>query len=1061
MLVRRWICLPNSYRLFKKLSHRPISHTVGLRPPTVCNCIRNGQYRYVNTDDAKISENVTNKDNTLRESVSLFPNKSFKLYNSSMASEELLEKLIAGLSSDIHQKRRVYKNDFIRVLNKVKELNFSTKKQGLLLISCCAELLPDETPSCRMDLIEQVWIALKPHTEFGVEHYNELLRVYIANNRTLNVSSFIQQMGKVKPNTLTYELILEALGEVGDLNQATEVIANMKAAGLPATEEIFNSLIMCQGKSGNLANIKEVLTMMKSLKLEPSVDTYTATIRAYAFNKKQDLVLKEMQKAQQNGLQFSEMHIMKIVKMLASVGLYEAIPKALKFLPEDILKTPSISPYMQSVSTALVFQNHPVAALEIYKCLPLPSFGPKDDQGLHGRSLVRDCVKASIGSGVISLIAEELMSSGRNPIALQNACEAALQLGKVPLALDLFTRMKQMGMPVRPHYFWPILLHTSKTYGEKGIMNTLSTMVKMDVKPDYETIMTYTLPYVSFTSPQNLMKKFQDTGLSVSTVLTPMMETLLNTGQVRAASEICELFEGKVDTDVLLRSVVKGYLISLDVKSTIHILEDVTAKAMDKNKDWVGRFLCVFMRHKKVKEDLSDFMAIVQALKETSLKISTSAADYCISRLPEIYDQQTTENFRNNLIDITDERLIDDSDIFVQQMLHPKNMNEVSLRAHLNELEAKGMNTRGVLRKLLQQYCRENNLPAALEILDKCKKEGVFLSAGMKAAIFDLHVKLGELEAAELALVDLNKSFPNFTLDEFKVIDFATLMVYRNRIKPAFDLISEQSKNRRVIGGRSVSMNCWRLLSAMASHGNVDDTRRMFHLLTELRYCKPTNTVLGPLVRVHLNDNNIEAATKEFVTLANKYNKTPLKHELLCKILTTMGDGGSEETFIINEKSNGSMNKLVQKVLNIDKKVHGPGDVQLTLMAALADVGYKRTLRKMLLDPKVKFHPDALLRHCERFADEKKISALETVAECVKDLRFFNVQDLYNMMLEVYQRDNNYKDGLALWTKMQEADVTPSQKFIRNLCSLCTANNKDIPADLAVLLDKETRQAIP
>lgn len=52
-------------------------------------------------------------------------------------------------------------------------------------------------------------------------------------------------------------------------------------------------------------------------------------------------------------------------------------------------------------------------------------------------------------------------------------------------------------------------------------------------------------------------------------------------------------------------------------------------------------------------------------------------------------------------------------------------MNESSLKAHLIELEAKGMNTRGVLRKLLQQYCREGNLNAAREIVDKCEKEGV------------------------------------------------------------------------------------------------------------------------------------------------------------------------------------------------------------------------------------------------------------------------------------------------------------------------------------------------
>lgn len=52
-------------------------------------------------------------------------------------------------------------------------------------------------------------------------------------------------------------------------------------------------------------------------------------------------------------------------------------------------------------------------------------------------------------------------------------------------------------------------------------------------------------------------------------------------------------------------------------------------------------------------------------------------------------------------------------------------MDEASLKAHLAELEAKGMNTRGVLRKLLQVYCREGNLPAAREIVEKCEREGV------------------------------------------------------------------------------------------------------------------------------------------------------------------------------------------------------------------------------------------------------------------------------------------------------------------------------------------------
>lgn len=77
-----------------------------------------------------------------------------------------------------------------------------------------------------------------------------------------------------------------------------------------------------------------------------------------------------------------------------------------------------------------------------------------------------------------------------------------------------------------------------------------------------------------------------------------------------------------------------------------------------------------------------------------------------------------------------------------------------------------------------------------------CPYIQVFLSAGMKASIFDLHVKLGELELADDALADLNKSAPNFLLDEYKVIDFATLMVYHKKIDKAIELIKEQSKKR-------------------------------------------------------------------------------------------------------------------------------------------------------------------------------------------------------------------------------------------------------------------------
>jgi ribosomal protein L29 len=43
-------------------------------------------------------------------------------------------------------------------------------------------------------------------------------------------------------------------------------------------------------------------------------------------------------------------------------------------------------------------------------------------------------------------------------------------------------------------------------------------------------------------------------------------------------------------------------------------------------------------------------------------------------------------------------------------------MNVEELEAHLIELKSKQMNTRGVLRKLLQIHCRNRNVERALQI---------------------------------------------------------------------------------------------------------------------------------------------------------------------------------------------------------------------------------------------------------------------------------------------------------------------------------------------------------
>ncbi|GBP68085.1 Leucine-rich PPR motif-containing protein, mitochondrial [Eumeta japonica] len=100
------------------------------------------------------------------------------------------------------------------------------------------------------------------------------------------------------------------------------------------------------------------------------------------------------------------------------------------------------------------------------------------------------------------------------------------------------------------------------------------------------------------------------------------------------------------------------------------------------------------------------------------------------------------------------------------------------------------------------------------------------------------------------------------------------------------------------------------------------------------------------------------------------------------------------------------------------------------------------------------------MRQCERFADEKKVDVIELIAKCTKDLRHIATEELYDLVLDVYQRNDDCDNALALWYKMQEADVVPSKKFVQNICSMLKANNKNLPLELISLLDKETRSKI-
>lgn len=64
-------------------------------------------------------------------------------------------------------------------------------------------------------------------------------------------------------------------------------------------------------------------------------------------------------------------------------------------------------------------------------------------------------------------------------------------------------------------------------------------MNEMDITPDFETINDYVLPNIDIKNSSNLIKKFESFNVLPSTYLTPLISSLLKSGEIRTASDLC------------------------------------------------------------------------------------------------------------------------------------------------------------------------------------------------------------------------------------------------------------------------------------------------------------------------------------------------------------------------------------------------------------------------------------------------------------------------------------------------------------------------------------------
>ena len=119
---------------------------------------------------------------------------------------------------------------------------------------------------------------------------------------------------------------------------------------------------------------------------------------------------------------------------------------------------------------------------------------------------------------------------------------------------------------------------------------------------------------------------------------------------------------------------------------------------------------------------------------------------------------------------------------------------------------------------------------------------------------------------------------------------------------------------------------------------------------------------------------------------------------------------------------------------------------------AFALAGNENQLRKILLNPVVKFNTDILYNSIKYLKNRSKISAVVSVARCARGLQSLSEEKLYEFLLDDFVRSNDYASAIELYEEIQRNESKlVSRKFNRTLADLLAKNNQPLPEKLKVV----------
>ncbi|XP_060781602.1 leucine-rich PPR motif-containing protein, mitochondrial [Neoarius graeffei] len=934
---------------------------------------------------------------------------------------------LAKLDSSVRRTGRVTKTLIQRIFHDICRTGYPSSNQALLLLRSCGSLLPEMPLEERSQLAHRVWEKLQElGATYDVSHYNALLKVYLQNEFKFSPTDFLGKMeaANVQPNRVTYQRLIAAYCQNGDIEGASKILGFMKNKDLPITEAVFNSLVTGHSRAGDMESAENILSVMRGAGIEPGPDTYLALLTAYAELGNMTKIKETLNTAQSKDANLMDRDLMQLVFILAKAGHQQYVPEIVECMRHERGYVPDA----MNLCLSLITQGFEDTAFTVLKTFPTLQTELQDGETLNmGNFFLRHCVNMNKSPEKLVAFCTQLKDSNLHSSPLQFTLYCALESKNTVLAVEVMKKMKEEGLPIRPHYFWPLLTKHQKDKNTQGTLEVLKAMQDLDVHLDVDTYSTYVLP--TFSSIDSARVALKDAGCALDTdeFIAAEVRTVAASGRL---SELYSLLSSPSFPAVSLSSfrgsLISGFRGSKDVESMAKITEllynDSRFGQTDADRAETTAYFLF---------NLFDGMTEteVQAKEEMLREYLNQLSNMNIIIHVNIY-----RGIRNILNSYHVPELIKDVLVLVDN----QSREDASLESkvlegklafqerRLEELKLQGKPIGNVFRQLIATLCAEENLARALELKTQYENE---MTASCYALLINLCCRHDNPEEALNLKRELARKDSEVTLDANKYMSLVRVLSKHGRVEEAADILKEmKKKDVRMLD--TTTTRLFHILNAAALKGDITTIRRLQDTVFTLGLVKPTSNLCSPLVSAYLESGDVIGALEASMECQKQYNQMPRIHDIICRLV----EKGETEP--------------LQKAMDFVSQERGEMMMLYDLYFAFLQTGRYKEARKILETPGLRARAGRLQWFAEKCIASQQMEPLENMVDMTAKLFECDRDEMYHYMLRLCMDINDWQKAEAVWTKMQEENVIPRERTLRLLADILKSNNQEVPFDM-------------